>query len=255
MVILGLVVEANHIPPLTRDFLGLKRRFFPGRYVAGPALDHILLEVKGSEILQWTRSDSRNKRRLAARLRTELLDLVEQYGCRLIGRIWIKEPGLSLKPSATYCYAVQDIASHFSQYLLVEGSEGLLIADSRNPGPNIEVAHSIFTQKWRAGGDPFPPLRDVPLFAHSDNHVGLQIADLIASSMLFPMAAFAYGAPAGSVHSSGRYRVVREDHGKTLQKLQYRYRDETGRWRGGIVVSDNGGKRSGSLLFGPSAGS
>jgi len=94
-------------------------------------------------------------------------------------------------------------------------------------------------------------LAEVPLFAHSDNHVGLQIADLIASSIVSPMAAYAYGAPTGSVHSSDRYEAVRQDHGEVLRKLQYRYRDETGRWRGGIVVSDNVHKRPGSLLFRP----
>lgn len=87
------------------------------------------------------------------------------------------------------------------------------------------------------------------MFAHSDNHVGLQIADLIASTLVFPMAADTYGAPEGSVHASGRYAALRADHGAELRDLQYRYRDETGRWRGGIVVSDPAG-RPGTLLFG-----
>jgi hypothetical protein len=210
----------------------------------------VLTEVKGGEVLQMTRSDSRNKRRQADLIRTELLDLVEEYGCRLLGRIWVKELGKSLKPEATYCYAVQDISLHFSQYLLRESSTGLLIADGRSQSLNVPVAHSVFTQKWRAGGDPYPPLLEVPLFAHSDNHVGLQIADLIASTLIFPMAAYTYGAAARSVHGSPRYQPVRDSYGHRLRDLQYRYRDETGRWRGGLVVSDPAGKRSGSLLFG-----
>lgn len=250
MVIAGLVIDASRIPPLTRDFLAFKRRFFPGRFTRGPALDHVLTEVKGSEVLQMTRSDSRNKRRQADFICSELLDLIEEYECRVIGRVWVKEAGKLLKPEATYCYAVQDIALHFSQYLLRENSTGLLIADGRSRSLNLPVAHSIFTQKWRTGGDPYPPLLEVPLFAHSDNHVGLQIADLIASTLVFPMAASAYGAPARSTHSSSRYRAVRERHGERLRAQQYRYRDETGRWRGGLVVSDPAGKRSGSLLFG-----
>jgi hypothetical protein len=56
MVILGLVVDAALVPGLTRDFLALKRRHFPGRFTAGHALDHVLVEVKGNEILQMTRS-------------------------------------------------------------------------------------------------------------------------------------------------------------------------------------------------------
>lgn len=46
----------------------------------------------------------------------------------------------------------------------------------------------------------------MPLFAHSDNHVGLQVADLLASTLVFPMAAAAYGAPEGNVHASFRTR-------------------------------------------------
>jgi hypothetical protein len=250
MVIAGLIVEAGHIPALTRDFLAFKRRFFPGRFTRGHALDHVLTEVKGGEILQMTRSDSRNKRRQADLIRRELLDMVEAYACRVIGRIWVKETGKSLKPEATYCYAVQDIALHFSQFLLGGNTQGLLIADGRSKSLNVPVAHSIFTQKWRTGGDPFTPMMEVPLFAHSDNHVGLQLADLIVTTFVLPMAAHAYGAALTSAHSSGRYRAVHLDYGPRLRDLQYRYRDETGRWRGGLVVSDPVGKRSGSLLFG-----
>lgn len=65
------------------------------------------------------------------------------------------------------------------------------------------------------------------------------------------MAAETYGAPAGSVHASGRYASLRVDHGAELRDLQYRYRDAVGRWRGGIVVSDPAG-RPGTLLFGSS---
>lgn len=144
-----------------------------------------------------------------------------------------------LKPTETYTFAVQDLAVHFGQFLLEAGSHGVIIADSRNPGPNIEVAHSVFTQKWRTGGDPYPPLMEVPLFAHSDNHAGLQLADLVACS--------AYGTPTGS----GRYRALRAEHGERLRARQYSYLDETGRRRGGIVVSDPVGKWPSSRLFEP----
>jgi hypothetical protein len=157
MVILGLVVNAASVPALTRDFLALKRRHFPARYASPHALDHILVEVKGSEILQMTRKSSRNPRRQAQRLRAELLDLVEAHGCRIVARVWVKEPGKGMAPVPSYCYAIQDIARHFSQY---------------NFGPRI-------------------------------------------------------------------------------RGLQYRYRDETGRWRGGLVVSDPAQQRSGATLFGP----
>jgi hypothetical protein len=250
MVILGLIVNAALIPALTRDFLALKRRYFPGRFLRGPALDHVLTEVKGNEILQMARSDSRNRRRQATLLRNGLLDLVDAYGGKIIGRVWVKETGKSLKPDSTYCYAVQDIALHFTQYLQEVCSRGLMIADGRSQKLNVNVAHSVFTQKWRTGGDPYPALLEVPLFAHSDNHVGIQIADLLASTLVFPMAAAAFGAPSGSVHDSPRYADIQATHGARVRDLQYRYQDQPGRWRGGLVVSDPVGRRAGSLLFG-----
>jgi len=251
MIILGLIANAASVPALTRDFLALKRRHFPARYTAPHALDHILVEVKGSEILQMTRKPSRNQRRQAQRLRAELLDLVEAHDCHIVGRVWVKEPGKSMAPVPSYTYATQDIARHFSQYLQARSSEGILIADAREHGQNIRVAQSVFTQKWRTGGDPYPFMREVPVFAHSDNHAGLQVADLLASTLVFPMAAAAYGSPApGAVHSSPHYEEVRSSFGERIRALQYRYRDETGRWRGGLVVSDPGGHRSGSALFG-----
>lgn len=249
MVILGLIVDAASVPTLTRDFLALKRKHFPGRFNTGLALDHILTEVKGSEILQMTRSDGRNHRRQAERLRKDLLDLLEAHGCRLVGRVWIKEPGKGMNPEASYCYAVQDIAQHFGQYLETQDDAGVLIADSRKHHTNLRVAHSVFTQKWRTGGDPYPALREVPLFAASDNHAGLQIADLVASTLAFPMAAFAYCPSGQGPHYSSRYGGVRSSFGLRLRQRQFRYRDETGRWRGGLIVSDRIAHRPGSHLF------
>jgi hypothetical protein len=252
MVLLGLIIDAASVPAITRDFLALKRQHFPGRFASPHALDHILTEVKGSEILQMTRSQSRNKRRQADRFRDGLLTLVEQHDCRIVGRVWIKEPGKPMDPEASYCYATQDISKHFSQYMASENEVGILIGDSRNHGTNLKVAHSIFTQKWRTAGDPYSALREVPLFAASDNHAGLQIADLIASTLIFPMAAAAYSPmKVHHVHSSSTYQHVRTMFGRRVMPLQYRYRDHDLRWRGGLVVSDRVGHRSGSLLFGP----
>jgi Protein of unknown function (DUF3800) len=190
-----------------------------------------------------TRSPSRNKRRKAQRFRKELLKLVTAHDCRVLGRVWVKEPGKSMAPVASYCYAVRDIARHFSQYLQAGNAEGILIADQRTQAANIGVAQSVFTQKWKTGGDPYPFLREVPVLADSDNHAGLQMADLIVSTLVFPMAADAFCATRpGAPHSSPHYHEVRTEFGPALKSLQFRYRDETGRWRGGLVVSDPGGQ-------------
>jgi Protein of unknown function (DUF3800) len=250
MVLLGVIVDSRAIHTLTRDFLSLKRRHFPHWFQRGPALDHIRTEVKGSDVLQMTRNSSRDRRRQAMLVRFGLLRLLERHDCRIVGRVWVKEHGRSLKRDATYCYAVQDIVAHLCHFLASSGSRGVVVADARTPNLDATVAHSIFTQKWRTGDDPYRPLLEVPLFANSQNHAGLQIADLLACTLVLPMAASAYGAPAGNVHSSAYYEAIRADHGRALRDLQYRYVDETGRWRGGLVVSDPAGLRPGSLLFG-----
>jgi len=78
-----------------------------------------------------------------------------------------------------------------------------------------------------------------------------RLADLVASTLVFPMATTAYCKPrAGTPHSSAYYSDVRSAFGRRLMSRQYRYRDETGRWRGGLVVSDPVGHQSGSQLFG-----
>ncbi|MEV0274198.1 DUF3800 domain-containing protein [Hamadaea sp. NPDC050747] len=252
MIILGLIVDVNAIPELTREFLEYKRRHFAIRFQQGRALDHILIEVKGGEMLRLTRSDSRDSRRYVQHARYGLLNLLERFGCRIVGRVWVKRPGERLKPASTYGFSMQDIAAHFMRYLAEKGSHGAIIADSRNPGQNSEVAHSIFTQKWRTGEDPYRLLHDVPSFADSRNHAGIQIADMLASMITLPMVAAAYGASPGTVHDSPRYAEVREKHGDALQALQFRYFDETGRPRGGIVVSDAVAARPSAMLFGAS---
>ncbi len=254
MVIAGLILPAARVPAFTRDFLALKRTHFPNRYLAGHGLSHILIEVKGSEILQMTRSSSRNKRRQAKVFRAGIMRLLEIHDARIVGRVWVKEANKGLDPTPSYTFAIQDIAKHFSSFLVSQGSQGVLICDAREHQQNVSSAHSIFTDKFRTGGDPTPALTEIPVFGHSENHAGLQVSDLIASTFLFPMAASAYctGSSSGlfpSPHESGYYHEVRKDFALAVRNRQFRYLDECGRWRGGIVVSDRLNQRSGSHMF------
>src|SRR5581483_11317482 len=101
---------------------------------------------------------------------------------------------------------------------------------------NAEVAHSVFTQKHQVGGDPLDRLVEAPVFGQSLNHVGLQLADLMASALLFPMAARAYCAASFSgAHVDPHFDRVTERFGDRIRQMQFRYQDLSGRWRGGIV--------------------
>lgn len=250
MVIAGLIVPAARIAAVTADFLELNRRFFPGR--ASRYLDYVLMEIKGSELRRRARSDSHRERRQAIQVLNEIVGLMETHDLRLVGRVWIKEPARSLKPRETYTFSVQDIGRHFDRFLDERDSEGLILCDSRDHAQDIHVAHSLFTQKHKASGDALPRLLEPVVFGRSDNHVGLQLADIVCSSLLFPMAARAYCSGSTSIaHSHPRFDELRRRYAARLRERRYAYADEGGRTRGGVTVSDPSGGKSSGLLFSP----
>ncbi len=168
-----------------------------------------------------------------------------------MARVWIKAPGTALDPRASYTYAIQDIARSFQNYLDHRAELGLIICDSRMQNQNAEVSHSIFTQKHQLAGDALDRLVEVTTFGHTINHAGLQLADLIGSAVLFPMAARTYclGSSAAQAYVDPYFEDVKLRFAPRVRALQHRYHDADGRWRGGIVVSDAIGQRSGSALF------
>ena len=251
--ILGLVVPRSKLGHVTREFVRLKQTYFPGLMKnATFPLDRILVEVKGADLRADVRSGSSRRRRAAVGFIDHVLRLVEAADAKLFGRVWVKGIALPIASRSIYTASVQAICQYFQEYLGLVQTDGLVIADSRTKAQNAAVAHSIFTKKFQKSGDDYDSIIEMPTFGHSDNHAGLQIADLICSALVFPMAtrAFCYGT-VQSVHVHDQYRVFIERFGERLKKLQFRYRDENGRWRGGLTVSDALGKRPGSLLFKP----
>jgi len=124
--------------------------------------------------------------------------------------------------TTTYGMGMQDFAAAFNHYLGTRGCEGVIIADSRTHESNVRVAHSIHTQKYRSGADPYPHIAEVPIFAASDNHAGLQIADMLATALFFPMVVAAFVEPRGGfVHEPQRYVNVRAEFGLRVRTLGY----------------------------------
>ena len=250
MVITGLILDSADLPSITTDFLQLKRTFFPAKFSQGRALDHILPEIKGTQILSMTRSPSRNKRRQANQFLEEILNILEINNAKLLSKIWVKKSGQSLNPKSTYSFAIQDFFTYFNNYLLETDSEGFVIADSRDHDKNRGVSHSIFTQKYRSGVDPYPHIPETLAFVTSDNHAGIQIADLVASSLLFPIATAVFSPERpGNIHSPRVYLATSEKFSQKIKNLQYRYKSEPGRWVGGITVRDQHGGKPSGLLF------
>lgn len=251
MVIAGVVFDHQSLPALTDQFLKLKAQFYPGK-VQGTAhlLDYVLAEVKGADVRSALRSPSRNKRRHAIGFLDNLVKLLATHDARLVGRVWIKAIGAALDPRPSYTFAIQDIAQHFEHYLGSVGDIGMMICDGRLHHQDAQVSHSVFTQKHKLSGDSYPHLAEATLFGRSQNHVGLQVADLVASALLFPMAARTYCATSATgPHVNPRFDVVKQRFGPQLRAQQYRYQDPAARWRGGIVVSDELGQQPSKNLF------
>ena len=248
MVFAGLIVELTAIKPLTAEFLALKRRFYPG--AASRHLDYMLMEVKGSALRRALREGGHRERSHALGVLDGVIRLIERHDIRLVGRVWVKEPKKSLRPDATYTYAVQDIVRHFDHYLGAQHMRGLVTCDGRDHRQDVRVSHSVFTQKHQFGGDALPWLIESPLFGRSENHVGLQLADLVASALLFPIAARVYCASRSvGVHNDPQFDVLRMRYARRLRSRRHVYVDASGRTRGGVVVSDKLGRQSSGALF------
>ncbi len=245
----GVVLDSGSLPQFTRDFLALKRHHFAGRMHSRHLLDDVLTEVKGTDLKAMIR-ESHRKRRIAFRFLDDVLALLEANNVRVLGRVWIKQIGVPLDGRAVNTFSIQAICETFHNLLEARDDSGLMIVDSSTPGLNATVSHSIFTQRFRAAGDRYERFVEMPTFGHSKNHVGLQIADIVSSGLITPMAGSAYctGHMTG-VHVHTRYDEIRARYARRLKALQHRYQNATGTWTGGFTVSDPLGQRHGGHLF------
>lgn len=254
LVVCGLVFRQAIIPELTREFIRLKRRFYPRALPAGSKpLEWILLEVKGAELRRHAADASRRKRRHTIGVLDDVLQLLEFYECRIMGRVWVKGVGQPFDGRSVYTSSIQYTHTWFNRWLEYKTDEGIVVCDSRTQALNRIVSHSVFTEKYSVAGDRHPRILEVPTFGHSENHAGLQLADLVASAFLFPMAIDAYCLGAiTSVHVRSGYSMLRTRYGARLDALQYRVVDPDHvpkRLNGGVMVNDQIGRKSRSALF------
>lgn len=251
-VIVGVSVNQNLLNKLTHEFLTLKSTMYPTLCRKGaPHLDWVLAEVKGADIRRAMRTGAqRRNRRHAIHFLDTFVGLLENYEVKIFGRVWIKGIGDPINERAVYTSSVQAICSYFQSLLASLDETGLVIADSRHFTANVAVSHSVFTQKFKVQGDAYGRILEMPTFGHSNNHVMIQIADLVASALLFPMATYGYCRNhVHNVHVDTNFGHLTGRYGSRLRDLQYRYRDAGQVWRGGMTVDDKIGHRSGKSLF------
>ncbi len=220
-------------------FLQLKKRFRPVLADLSVKLSELIThEIKGSDLRKNIRDGNRNARRAVYSLLHETLNLLEDSNAKVVGEIHVKgEDPLS---RWVYSDTVARVAVQFEAQLHAAATRGAMILDARTKSKNVPSVHRLTTQRFRTGGGPCPSLVESPVFGHSDAHVALQIADLVASALLFPMACFAYSQSLiNNVHLNESYGEVRSRFGSKLRLLEHRYAGPDGRHAGGIAVRDN----------------
>ena len=238
--IVGLIVPQEHLSEITNEFLHLKRQFNP-KHAASLSHDLAILlyEIKGSDLRSDARNTSRNKRRRVFGLIDQTLDILERYNCKLLSRGYIKAIGEHFDGNAVYTYSVQSLFQGFQKFLSESDANGLVVADSRRKSQNNQVSYSVFTKKFKRSGDEYPNVMEMPVFGHSENHVGLQITDWIASTLMFPILSDVYcKGHVRSVHVNPRHELIKDRYVARLKDLQYRYR-EGGSYKGGITIVDS----------------
>lgn len=237
--IAGLIVGAKTVPDITRDLTAIKRRFYPKALPPGGKYhDWMMVEVKGSELRRMARSTARNERRFAYGVVKEVLDILSDYGVRVLGRVYVKPIGGPFDGTSVYSSSVQRICTDFQHCLNASDTQGLVIADSRNKAKNSNVSHSVCTQMFSAAGNPYRNLVEAPTFGHSDNHAGLQLADVVCSGLLFPIAAelCCLRHMVDHTHCHQQHQTLRSRYGQHLRGLQYRYSSSSR--AGGVTLSD-----------------
>jgi hypothetical protein len=249
LVIAGFAVSMEKLHGLTRDFLHLKMQFYPPQGQL-TRLDAIQSEVKGNSLRKAIADGARRDQRAATGFVDKALKLLQKAEARVFGRIWIKGIGNPFNGPSVYSSSIQSMAGTFQNLLEQNNDRGAMIIDSRTHTQNSTVSHSLFTQKYRSSGDPYNRLIETPTFGHSNNHAGLQLADLVCSALVWPMAVHAYCVGhVTSSHVRPGYAQIRQRYGPPMKALQHRYDAQDGRRSGGLVVSDDLARRPTTILF------
>ena len=250
LVIVGLILDYGSLHGCTTELIELKQRFFPKLLpTSATHLDWIMAELKGSDLRKEACSRARNNRRHTFGVLDQTCKIIDNAKGSIIGRIWVKEIGAAVKGVPVYTSSIQSIYADFQRYLAKEKEYGFVVADSRFQHLNTQVAHSIFTQKFKGTGDNYDRIIELPAFSHSNNHAGLQLADLLASAFVTPIAVETYcKGILSSVHVRD-YSEVKRRYSSWVREKQYRYNEASGRTRGGLIVADGLSRRPGGEMF------
>lgn len=252
--LVGLIIDSNKLESITNNYVDLKKRFFPNEIPIENRFrrsEWATLEIKGSKLAFNIRSGSKSEIRQTIGFLDNFMNLIERHEIRILGRIWLKQPNVTLSEISLYTTSVQKIHVHYEKFLTTTNSQGIVIADNRSPKQNHSVSHSIHTQKFNIQGNPYPNIIEVPTYGQSQNHTGIQLADLLISGLLSPIAAAVYMKSTApfNPHVQVAGLLLRDRYGSRLRNLQYMYKDAQNKLQGGVVISDRISNMSSRYLF------
>lgn len=252
LVISGLVVPEGARVQLIWDYLKLKKKYDNQTINDQSRLSELIAhEIKGSDLRADIRRGKRRRIRRAIGIMDDVVDILERHHVCIVGCIYVKADRRATRPGV-YPDAIARIAEQFEAQLRAADTTGLMILDARTKVKNVPSVQTITTRQFRSGGGTLPHLCEAPVFGHSDTHVILQIADLMASAFLFPMACSAYcGDITDNAHPHPGYDDLRNRFGERLRGMEHRYVSGDGSRRGGIIVFDDRNRRETVELFRP----
>lgn len=250
LVIAGIVVAEASRRSLIWDYLNIKKKYESTALTPASKLSEVIAhEIKGSNLRADLRSGRRRSSRRAIGILDSVVKALEDNHATLVGYVHVKRDGQGPRKSV-YPDAIARIAEQFEAQLRAADTTGMMVLDARTKVKNVPSVQTITTRQFRTGGDTLPHLSESPVFGHSDTHVALQISDLVASALLFPMACSAYcDGVVGNAHPHPSYDQLRHRFGERLRRMEHRYVDDGGERRGGVIVFDSRNKRRSLDLF------
>lgn len=254
LVVAGVSLPECVLEKATHEWLVLKKHYYPSSAAnsRGGWLDTILHGLKGTTVRNGFKISATNRQRKnAIGFLDNTLKILERHDAKIIGRIWMKRLNIENDGMAMYGTALQHICAAFDAVLPAD-ERGMVVVDSQTYRHNSQLAHSMFTQRF--GKMPkHRGLVDMPVFGHSDNHAGLQMADMICSAMLAPIACAVYAGQYKSWnrHCNSGFIDIREEFGTRIADRTFVWKDSHGQDIPSLVLSNPVSRQGIRLMWSP----
>lgn len=247
----GFSVDDKECDALLMDFIHLKTELNPPLRSLRLS-DVIRHEIKGATLRANVRTGStKQSRRWSISYMSRVISLLDEHDCHIFGNVLVKKAAEVYGSASVYPKAVAELATTFNHQAEAYGTKGLMILDAQTKVKNEGNVHTITTRRFRHGGNSYPQLVESPVFGHSDTHVLLQIADIIMSSLVYMCTCAAFlPIELGNPHLDPEYAMIYRQFSQRLEKLEYKYTDESGYRRGGFYIMDHLTGNKSRNLFG-----